>query len=201
MEKMYLAVTRYNPSLPERFRVETPIGDAVNSLIRLKLWIGGANPLSARTHFVRLAVAGEYALYACFPKTGRTNQIRVHLAAVGAWIVGDKMYHADETVFLEFHEKGLTERVLRETLFPRHMLHNAAIRGPASLPSLLAESPVICPLPSDMMAFKPMDELLRAGNVSANPETQVAFLHGLIEEYGSRDFDDEPVVGNADGTP
>ncbi len=194
MEKMYLAVTTANETLPERFRVDTPIGDAVNSLIRLKLWVGGANAMTARTHFVRLAQEGGYALYACFPQTGRTNQIRIHLASVGAWIVGDKMYHGDETVFLEFFEKGLTERVLRETQFPRHMLHNAAIRGPASLPSLLSDAPVICPIPNDMLAFKPLHALLNAAGLSENPEKQADQLQKLIEEYGTRDFENEPAM-------
>jgi len=36
------------------------------------------------------------------PITGRTNQIRVHLAHLGAGIVGDKLYDPDESVFFQF---------------------------------------------------------------------------------------------------
>jgi 23S rRNA pseudouridine1911/1915/1917 synthase len=189
MEKMYLAVTRSNPSLPMRFCVDSPIGDAVNSRIRLKLWVGGANAVSASTHFVKLSDCDGFSLYACFPQTGRTNQIRIHLASVGAWIVGDKMYHDDEEVFLEFYEKGLTERVLKATLFPRHMLHNAAIRGPGGLPEVLSRDPVICPVPADFWAFHPLQDLLDAAGIPKNPADQVEALCRIFDEWVAHSFE------------
>jgi 23S rRNA pseudouridine1911/1915/1917 synthase len=194
MQKMYLAVTRTNPSLPIRFRVESTIGEAVASKIRLKLWVGGANAVSARTHFVRLSEHGGYSLYACFPKTGRTNQIRIHLASVGAWIVGDKMYYDDEEIFLEFFEKGLTERVLSAMLFPRHMLHNAAIRGPFELPKVLSENAVICPLPADFLAFEPLLPLLELAKIPQAADEQAAVLSQIFDEWSVLDFNNEPVV-------
>jgi 23S rRNA pseudouridine1911/1915/1917 synthase len=194
MRKMYLAVSKLSHDLPDRFRVAEPIGDAVGSKIRLKLWIGGAGAVEALTNFVVLSRSGDYALIACFPKTGRTNQIRIHLAAAGAWIVGDKMYYPDEEIFLEFYEKGLTETVLAATGFPRHMLHNVAIQGPEGLPPILSRSPVICNFPEDFAAFAPLAELMTRAGISQEPTAQSGLFRRLFESWVDADFSDTPLL-------
>ena len=45
-----------------------------------------------------------FALVEAEPETGRTHQIRVHLAHAGYPIVGDKIYGPDENCYLEFIE-------------------------------------------------------------------------------------------------
>jgi 23S rRNA pseudouridine1911/1915/1917 synthase len=62
-----------------------------------------------------------------FPRTGRTHQIRVHLASLGHAIVGDKIYGPDEKLYLEFIETGWTPELERRLLLPRHALHSAAL--------------------------------------------------------------------------
>lgn len=68
-----------------------------------------------------------FAIIRAFPQTGRTHQIRVHLASLGHPIVGDKIYGPDEKLYLRFIETGWTPELERQLLLPRHALHSAAL--------------------------------------------------------------------------
>ena len=46
----------------------------------------------AITQFKRLEKFDHYCLLEAVPKTGRTHQIRAHLAAIGLFIIGDRLY-------------------------------------------------------------------------------------------------------------
>ncbi len=55
----------------------------------------GVHPegLESQTYWEKVKSASGISLLKCYPKTGRTHQIRVHLASIGHPIVGDVIYN------------------------------------------------------------------------------------------------------------
>lgn len=78
---------------------------------------------SAITHFKPLEAWGDNTLAEVTPVTGRKHQIRVHAAWLEHPILGDKIYGGDPTLYLEFVEKGWTQRLEQELFYPRQALH------------------------------------------------------------------------------
>jgi len=88
----------------------------------------------------------RFSIIRAFPRTGRTHQIRVHLASLGHPVVGDKIYGPDENLYLEFIKTGWTPKLERQLLLPRHALHSAALK-------IEGEESWISALPSDLANF------------------------------------------------
>jgi 23S rRNA pseudouridine1911/1915/1917 synthase len=101
------------------------------------------------------ANGNRFALIRARPRTGRTHQIRVHLASVGHPIVGDKIYGPDENLYLEFIRTGWTPELQEKLLMPRHALHASKLGVEESLNWESA-------LPPDMTAFVASDSRPRS---------------------------------------
>lgn len=132
--KEYLAIIWGWPEW-ETQRVDLPLdrqGENGSSLIWLKQEThpAGAPALTdfrVEQRFVRGTEGERFSVVRAIPYTGRTHQIRVHVATLGHPIVGDKIYGPDEKLYLEFIETGWTPNLEQQLLLPRHALHCAAL--------------------------------------------------------------------------
>jgi len=64
----------------------------------------------AETDFRLLKENGSHKLYEVNPKTGRSHQIRVHMAEAGLPIIGDPFYAGEKASRLALHAKSLSFR-------------------------------------------------------------------------------------------
>jgi 23S rRNA pseudouridine1911/1915/1917 synthase len=133
-EKTYVALTARVPS-PRDGRVEAPLG---KDPARAGLRRVDARGEAATTVYRTLRDNSAAALVEAAPETGRTHQIRVHLAHLGAPLLGDARY-------------GGPRRV-GEVAVPRVMLHarRLVLAHPATGARLVLEAP----LPEDFLAVE-----------------------------------------------
>lgn len=111
--------------------IDLPLGRAEGSLLKR---CPDPHGQAAHTHYEVLSAANGRALLRLTPTTGRTHQLRVHMAAIGCPLTGDWLY-------------GMEDR----SLIARPALHSYHLR--LTHPVTGAVIDVTAPLPEDMQAL------------------------------------------------
>lgn len=101
--RRYYAVC-HNAFSEEEGTVDAPIGRNPND--RKKMAVNRLHGKPAVTHYRVLENFQKYALIECRLETGRTHQIRVHMASIGHPVLGDELYCSSSKNI--FHLQGQT---------------------------------------------------------------------------------------------
>jgi RluA family pseudouridine synthase len=102
--KDYVAIVR-GVIAEKSFEVGGTIGKDSESKISIRQKVfknATQDSKKSLTRFEKIKSYSTSTLLRCVPKTGRTNQIRVHLDSIGHSLIGDKLYGRSDDEFLEF---------------------------------------------------------------------------------------------------
>jgi 23S rRNA pseudouridine1911/1915/1917 synthase len=103
VEKIYVGVVAGVP-VNKTGSIDAPIGRA-SGFKKIKVWEYGRE---AKTDFKVSEKTRNHALLEVYPRTGRTNQIRIHLEFAGHPIVGDRLYGGEKASRLLLHSREVT---------------------------------------------------------------------------------------------
>jgi 23S rRNA pseudouridine1911/1915/1917 synthase len=170
VEKTYLALVR-GCMAEEQGEIDLPLGRPDEGLhLLMEVREDGA---PSRTGYRVLARAPDHTLVSLRPLTGRQHQLRVHLAALGHPIVGDKLYGPEGAqAFLEYIDQGMTPELEARLGHDRQALH--AHRLVVRHPRAGRDIELSAPLAPDLLALWE-----RLGGVApASVSTRSASLRG-----------------------
>jgi len=130
VEKVYIALVDGRPPTPVG-RIEAPIGRSTQQRRQMAV-VTPQKGRQAISEYITLEEFEHHTLLEVHPHTGRTHQIRLHLAFIGCPVVGDTLYgHKKATIPMN-----------------RHFLH--AIRLTICLPHHNQQTTFEAPLPEEL---------------------------------------------------
>jgi 23S rRNA pseudouridine1911/1915/1917 synthase len=131
LAREYLALVRGRPRSREG-RIEAPIGRDRHDATRISL--DSTAPREAITHFDVIELLRAHSLLRVRLETGRTHQIRVHLAAIDLPVSGDPLYGVEGDL-------GLGRQFLHAArlAFP-HPFEDGLVEVESALPADLADA-------------------------------------------------------------
>ena len=112
IDRRYLAIVSDVPRLLGG-TVDAPLARSPHDRVKIAIMPQGKGK-HAVTHWKRLSVLNNAALVECRLETGRTHQIRVHLASIGYPLVGDPVYG---------RTRKEHRQLLKDLAFERQALH------------------------------------------------------------------------------
>lgn len=164
VQKTYHCLVRGRPSW-DSLRVELPLlpdGDAKHRTV-----VNKKSGKYSLTEFFLIGVCGPYSWIKALPHTGRTHQIRVHLAENNLSIVCDALYSGNQkpVCLSELKRNWHGDEFLEKPLLSRLALHayQLELTHPASLERLTFTAPY----PKDMDATR--KQLAKLYNVDPIP--------------------------------
>ena len=111
IDRRYLAIVTGVPKAAEG-TVDAPLARSSTNRKKISI-VGEGRGKRAVTHWRRLQILRDAALVECRLETGRTHQVRVHMASLGHPLLGDPTYgrsgkaHRDLLKELDFHRQAL----------------------------------------------------------------------------------------------
>jgi 23S rRNA pseudouridine1911/1915/1917 synthase len=155
VEKEYLAIVVGAPEL-DRDLIDEPIGEHPTQREKKAIRRDDPDARQAVTVYEVIERFAGFALVQALPKTGRTHQIRIHLAHVRYPVLCDRLYGGRAALTkLELirrdvigHDTGKQDTPSDEPLLERHALH--AHRLAITHPSRGERMEFVAPLPADM---------------------------------------------------
>ena len=141
IDRRYLAIVSGTPRIAQG-TVDAPLARSATNRKKIAI-VEGKRGKRAVTHWKRLEVLNDAALVECRLETGRTHQVRVHMASIGHPLLGDPAYG----------RSGKTHgKILKELGFERQALHAAELgfTHPVTKHRLSFSSP----MPPDMQELK-----------------------------------------------